>query len=514
MNRQIRKAGTFLALCYLALFVQLNVVQVATAKSLNDKPGNSRKVERDFNRPRGDIVTADGKVVAHSVEGDGRFAYQRTYPTDELFAQIIGTYSFVFGSDGVEKYYDEQLSGQSAEFQLKGLLSPFTETPNVGTVELTLRADVQSAAREALGTKVGSVVAIDPRSGALLAMWSYPSFNPNLTSTNDTMTARAFRTALAADPAKPTLPKTYRERYFPGSTFKVVTAAAGLESGVITADAPDFPVARNYTAPLTNRPLSNFGGSSCGGTLVAILRVSCNSAFAQMGAEYIGPEQMVRTAEKFGFGSAPNIDLPKPVSSVFPTDYGKRLRDGAVPGGAGIFENTPALAQASIGQGDVSATPLQMALVAATIANSGNQMTPHVMSSIRDGSGATIKEYSDSVATAAISKENAAILRAAMIEVVTDGTAKAAAIDGVDVGAKTGTAQLGTPVPSSHAWVITFAGPPGQPATVAVAVLVQAQPGASEQTGGTVAAPIANKVMQAALTPIPSSKPAGPTPGS
>lgn len=507
MNRQIRKLAVGLLACYLALFVKLNFLQVIDAKALNDDKGNGRKIARDFNRPRGDIVTADGMQVATSVESNGRYRYQRTYPTDDLFAHSVGSYSLLFGSEGIERRYDNELSGNTTEFRFRGFLEPLLEEPNVGTVHLTLRSDVQAVAREALGTRPGAVVVLDPRTGDILAMWSYPSYNPNLTSLNDATAARAFKEAYDAAPDKPRLAKSYRDRYFPGSTFKVVTASAGLESGKVTETTPDFPSTNGYRPPLTDRTIRNFDGATCGGALVQLLRVSCNAGFAEIGAEVLGPEPMIAGAEAFGFNDTPPIDLPGAVQSVFPTDFGSRLRDGDDPGDAAIYERTPQLAQASIGQNDVSATPLEMALVAGALGSGGTIMSPHVMNEIRDRNDDVVETYEDSVWKTPVSPQTAAIMRDAMIEVVNAGTASAMAIDGFVVGGKTGTAQLGTPDPKSHAWVIGFAGPADQPAHVAVAVLVQGQPGASEQTGGRVAAPIAKRVLEAALRPAAPTAP-------
>lgn len=499
MNRQIKRVGAALVVCYLALFVQLNLTQVVRAPSLNARPDNTRAIERDLNRPRGDIVSADGQLVAHSVETAGRFRYQRTYPMGDLFAHVAGSYSFLFGSDGVERTYDEELAGRTASLRFGGFTDPFRSDPNVGTVALTIDSRVQRAAADALGARPGSVVALDPRDGSVLALWSYPTYDPNLPSSNDATVARAFREALAENPDKPTLARSYRERFFPGSTFKVVTAAAGLESGRVSVDAPTYPTARGYQAPLTTRSISNFGGSSCGGTLAEILQVSCNSAFAEMGAETLGPEPLIDQARRMGFGDAPPIDLPGAVRSVFPDDFGKRLRPGRDPGDADIYEDTPGLAQAAIGQGNVSATPLQMALVAASVADRGTVMAPHVVREVRDRTGRAVRTVTPEVWRTAASAATADTLRQAMIGVVTDGTAQRLAVPGREVGAKTGTAQLGTDPPRSHAWVIAFAGDPGSPPTVAVAVIVEGQPGASEQTGGRVAAPIAKAVIEAVL---------------
>lgn len=501
MNGSIRKLGIGLLVCNVALFAKLNQVQLVQAPDLNARPDNSRTVERDVNRPRGTISTADGVVIARSDEVDGKYRFQRVYPLGDLFAHVTGAYSFLFGTDGVERTYNDELTGRTPSLELSGYLNPFVDHVNVGNVSLTVRRDVQQAAKDALGDREGSVVALDPRSGAVLALWSNPSYDPNSVATNSTADARAVRDLLNASPEKPLLSRAYRERFFPGSTFKVVTATAGLESGKVTETSPEYPRLERYTPPKTTRPISNFDGATCGGTLFELLRVSCNSGFAQMGAQTIGPEPMVDTAGRFGFGEAPPIDLPDAAESVFPTDFGRSLGAGPEPGDAQVYENTPALAQAAIGQNDVSASPLQMAMVAAAVANGGAIMQPHVLDEVRDSQGAVVRRHVDELWKQAMTPEHAAVLRRALVGVVADGTARAMAISGMEVGGKTGTAQLGTDPPRSHAWIIGFAGSPGQPSSVAVAVLVEGQEGRSEQTGGRVAAPIAQAVLRAALAP-------------
>lgn len=500
MNRPIRTVGIALMCCYLALFVKLNLLQVVQAPALSSHPGNNRKATRDFNEPRGDIVTADGKILAHSEETKGIFRFQRRYPGGDLYAHISGSFSFNFGSDGIEREYNDQLAGRTAKFQLRGFTNPFVEAANVGTVALTVRSDVQAAAKAALGNKKGSVVVIDPRSGAILAMWSFPSYDPNFISVNDQKAARKFREALNENPDHPQRSRAYRDRFAPGSTFKLVTASAGLASGKVTPDQPVYPAATGFTPPpLVDRPIQNFGGERCGGALFQILKVSCNSAFAEMGSLTVGRDPMVATAEGFGFNDTPPIDLPQPVRSVFPTDFGARLSAGPEPGDADVLEDTPALARASIGQGDVAATPLEMALVVAGIANGGVIMRPHMMAEIRDGNGGVVDRYQDSVWRQAVSAQVAATMRQAMEGVVDGGTARRLAINGYVVGGKTGTAQLGTSPPRSHAWIVGYAGEANKPPQVAVAVIVEGQAGDSEQTGGTVAAPIARRVLQVAL---------------
>ena len=260
-----------------------------------------------------------------------------------------------------------------------------------------------------------------------------------------------------------------------------MTGSIGVESGLVTPDQPVFPVETAYKPPDGN-PISNFGGESCGGALFDILRVSCNSAFATMGAEVIGEANMQNGVKRFGFNTRNPIDLPAAATSVFPdTKKSKAF-----------------LGQASIGQFDTAASPLEMALVASAVANNGIIMTPHVMKEIRDDNGKVIKTFDPKPWLTAMSPQTAATMRQAMIGVVQSGTGTAARISGVEVGGKTGTAQLGTDPATSEAWFICFAGPPGQQPS-AVAVLVEGEPGVSEGTGGRIAAPIAKQLVEKVL---------------
>ncbi len=444
---------------------------------------NTRAILRDFSQPRGSVTTADGVVVARSVPSADRFEFQREFPEGPLFAHITGFYSFSLGSSGVEKTYNDELAGRTLDLSLQDVSDLFVDKDRLGDVTLSVRADLQRIATEQLGDREGSVVALDPRTGEILALVSFPTYDPNLLADHDTQAATDVQTLIDADPNKPRLARSYQDRFFPGSTFKVVTAAAGIARGGVTPDQPSYPSSNGYTAPGTSRPLRNFGGGTCGGTLFQILRVSCNTAFAQMGVD-TGPEAMVETAEAFGFNREVPLDLTNPVRSNFPTDFERNL---------------PALAQSAIGQNDVAATPLQMAMVAGGVANGGRVMVPHVLQDVRDGDGNIVDTYEPEVWSVAMDDASAALMRDAMRGVVEQGTATGLAVPGFEVGGKTGTAQLGTDPPRSHAWIIGFGGPPGEPASIAVAVIIEGQPGASEQTGGRVAAPIAQAVMAAHL---------------
>lgn len=520
MNKRISRLGLVLGVMYLILFAQLNRVQFFGAQRLRDNPINARGLIREFGQERGRIITADGVVVARSVPSAGSFENLREYPQGELFAHVTGYQSLNVGATGLEREYNDELAGTRIEQQVVTLKDLFSGRDATANLTLTIRDDVQRVARDALGERRGSVVAIDPRTGDILALWTWPSFDPNPLSASDGAAANQSYSDLLADPDDPLLAKSFRELFFPGSTFKLVTATAALGTGLVTATSPVLPESNSYQPIPAGRAIANFAGETCGGDLIEILRISCNTAFAEIGAEWAGPEAMIKTAEAYGFNSVPPIDLPAAAASKFPIDYGKRLADvqhyrGGDPGVAGegteappvelpngtvgVYENTARLAQASIGQNDVAATPLQMALVAAGIANGGVIMAPHVVAEVVAPDGRVYSSSSPEIWKVASSRAIAETMRAAMITVAQSGTATRLAIPGFVVGGKTGTAQLGSDPPSSHAWIVGFAGPPDGPAEVAIAVIVEAQKGATEQTGGRVAAPIGKAVMEAIL---------------
>ncbi len=482
MNKRIRRLGIFLLACYVALFAMLNYIQVYEADSLNDNEFNARGTLETLRQPRGTIETVDGVVVARSVPSNDRFEFQREYPEGDLFGHITGFFPVNGRATGVEREYNDELAGQTFEQELRSFADLFIDRERTGNVTLTLRDDVQRVAREQLGQRRGSVVVVDVDTGGIIALWSYPSYNPNPLSSHDAEEARAAFNFL--DPTSGTSPlraSSFQNTFFPGSTFKVVTGSIGVQSGRVTPEEPVYPSVSSYTPPQTTRPLSNFAGEVCGGTLFTILAQSCNTSFAQMGTETLGPDIMVDGVASFGFNQVPPIDLPGAVESRFPVDFA---------------DNLPALAQASIGQGDNSATPIQMALVAAAVANDGVMMAPHVMKEIRDGEGAVVDDEPVDVWKQPISAESAATMRQAMYGVVQGGTLTGVAeIPGFDVGGKTGTAQTGND--TNNTWVIEFVGPPGQKPELAIAVIVENQ--GADETGGGVAGPIASAVLQQAL---------------
>ncbi len=495
MNKPLRHVMAVLLACFTILFIQLNRIQVFGAEALAENNANTRTIQRNFDRDRGQISTIDGVVVAESVETPGEvFSRQRNYPHGSLYAHSVGFLSFNFGADGVERSYNDPLAGTTPTQELTDLTNILTGTDQVGNVVLSIDHRMQERARAELGERRGSVVALDPSTGAIRAFWSFPSFDPNRLALNDGSVANEAWTELNETDGNPLRPSMYRERYFPGSTFKIVTAASGLDNGLITAEEPIFEESDGYVAPLTDRPLTNFGGATCGGDLTQLMVVSCNTGFGELAAEILGPTRLTDTAQNFGFNDRPPFDLPDPAESVFPSDYGSLINND-VP--AGVFENTPLLAQAGIGQFDVQASPLEMALVAAAVANGGQLPTPHVVERIENSvTLETIDEVDPGSWQRAMSGDTAQTLAELMVLAVDQGTGSGAAVSGVVVGGKTGTAQLGTDPPQSHAWFIAFAGRPGEPADLAVAVLVEANENAGNQTGGGVAAPIARAVIE------------------
>jgi peptidoglycan glycosyltransferase len=486
VNRQIRRLTVGLLVCFTVVFIQLNVVQIVRADRYNEDTANDREAVRDFSRDRGAIITADQVIVAESIDSNDRFKKQRRYPTGDLFGHVTGYLSFVYGSDGVERTYNDVLAGRTAELQLENLDELFSDRTNVGDVVLTLRRDLQEVARQALGEREGSVVLLDPRSGAVQAMWSFPSYDPNLLASHDFDAVGAIRTLLLADPRNPLLANSYRENYLTGSTFKVVTASAALESGIYTLDS-FFPPTDSYTPPQTDNPIQNYEGTTCGGTFVDVFRRSCNTAFAEMSVT-LGPEIMVDKAQDYGFNGRPPFDLPRPAVSTFGT--------------VEFFEdNIPLLAIGGFGQGETKASPLQMALVAAGVANGGVIMEPYVVAETRGPDGNVLDRTQPTAWREAIEPDLAATMRDLMVEVVNNGTARCCMqlANGVQAAAKTGTAQLnpeGAP-PASHAWIIAFA--PAEAPRYAIAVMVKAAPEVTAGTGGTVAGPIARQVLDAAL---------------
>jgi penicillin-binding protein A len=481
MNRAIRRVGIGVTVLVLLLVGQLTYLQVYDADRLANDPRNIRAALRDFSKPRGFILTADDQILARSVETDDELKFQRLYPQGSLFSQIVGYQSFVFGNVGVERTYNNELAGRDPLLQIRGVADVLAGKEPIGNVVLSTSLGLQAAARDALGAQRGAVVVTNPKSGSILAMYSNPSYDPQPFASHNSKAVQDYEKLLRANPDKPDLPRAYRERFPPGSTFKVVTSGVALETGRFTP-ASNFPVLTELDLPQTNNTLRNFGGSSCGGTLARSFQQSCNTTFGQIGLD-LGND-FVPGMERFGIGSAPPLDIaPGAAVSVGPP--------------LGSFQqNQPLFAFAGIGQGDVAVTPLEMALATSAVANGGEIMQPHVAERITDGDDNTVKTIGAKPWRRAMSPQVASTMTTLMVSVVEGGTGTAARIPGVSVAGKTGTAQ--NQVGAPHAWFVGFA--PAEDPQVAVVVLVEGGGSAgSEATGGRVAAPIAAQMMRMVL---------------
>lgn len=494
MNARIRRVGAGIVALFVVLAAQVSYLQVVANDRLANHPENVRAIVQAYSEPRGPILTAEEVIVARSEAVDDEFEFRRRYPTGELFGHVSGMFSFSFGASGVEAFYNDELTGDTEDLQFGNIGDLLIGKEHTGTVVLSLRADAQDAARQALDGRAGSVVALDPTSGAVLTMYSEPSYDPEPLAAHDQSSVQEVFEALEQNEANPRLPRAWRERYPPGSTFKIVTASIALEEGVAEPDT-EYPSISELDLPLTDRVLRNFGGSTCGGTLAESLRRSCNTTFGQIGLD-LG-DDLAAGVEEWGIGDDVPLDLtPQPVESTGPE--------------AGAFErNQPLFAQAAIGQTLVDVTPLQMAMITGGIANGGEIMAPHVMTEVRDIDGAVVDRFAPRVWKRPISPRTAEQVTEMMVAVVASGTGTRAQISGVEVAGKTGTAQTGDDPDGEerapHAWFVAFA--PADDPRVAIAVLVEEGGDlGSEATGGRVAAPIAKTVLEVLLSdPAPET---------
>jgi penicillin-binding protein A len=478
MNKPIRRVAFIALMMFALLLANGTYMMIFRQDALAAQPQNRRVRDAEFAQNRGAILAAGKVEMAKTVPAKDRFKFQRVYPDGELYAPITGFYSYDRASSGLESTYNAQLAGTDDALFVRRLIDMATnKTPKGATVQTTIVPKIQKAAAQALGNQKGAVVALDPKSGAVLALVTSPTYDPNDIANHDIEAAGKAYDRLASDPQHPLSNRAAREIYPPGSTFKVVTAAAALADGKTpdsTVESPDrlkLPGTRVYLPNSTN----------CGGTKITItqaLKVSCNTAFANLGMD-VGASKLREQAQLFGFDQRHLADLGG-VASQFPDKL-----------------NEAQLALSSIGQYDVAASPLQMAMVSAAIANDGVLMDPFVVSSVRSADLKPIQTHKPTELSTAMTPDNAKDLQQMMLQVVNEGTGHNAQIPGVEVAGKTGTAQS-DPKRKPFAWFTSFA--PVDNPTVAVAVIVEdADIPRSDIAGGRVAAPIAKAVMQAAL---------------
>lgn len=484
MNKPIRTLSLFCGLLFLVLLGNATYLQYFKADSLSKSSLNRRVIEASFARERGAILVG-GEPVARSVKADDRYKWQRRYPQGPLYAHETGWFSF-FSQSGIERSQNQVLSGDDPRLfarRLADLLG--SGQPKGGSVELTLDPKAQQAAYDglqALGQGIqGSVVAIEPATGRILAMVSLPSFDPNRLASHDLSRVSKADSRLEGDAAQPKLNRAIRTTLPPGSTFKLVTAAAAIENGLYDAESM-VPAGAGYQLPQSSSVVHNSTGSACNPqqiTLKYALEWSCNTAFAKIAVK-LGNAKMKKMAEAFGFNDTALTDLPGEVQSVYPT------------------LNEPNTALSGFGQSDVRATPLQMAMVAAGIANGGIVMTPHLVDELRSPDFDSLDKTNPTTYRRAISSATARQLTDMMVGVVEEGTAATAAIPGIRVAGKTGTAQTGRSDISNYAWFTSFA--PADDPQVAVAVMIQnSQRSNGEISGGGLAGPIAKAVMEAVI---------------
>ena len=490
MNRQIRQLAVGLMACYVALFAALNYWQVGRQEELNARFDNTRAIRREFNQPRGPIITTDGVIAAESTPNppESEFTYQRTYPTGDLFAHVTGYYTFAFGSTGLERTQNDVLTGSTPEQELRALPGIVTgESDESGTVQMALRSDLQQVAKDALGERQGSVVVSEPATGAVRAMWSFPTYDPNMIATPDVDRARDVITFLENYPGDPLLGNAYQQRYMPGSTFKILTTGIALENGTVDLSTT-FPDESEFVPPQTDDPIQNFGGTTCGGDLTEVFTRSCNIPFAKTALD-LGVDRMVDGMHQWGVDEQVPLDLPRPAASTFgPTED--------------LDQNLPLLAIRGFGQNEVQMVPLHMAMAAATVANGGQMMKPYVVEQTLDHGGGVLDRTTPEVWKTPISPATADIMSDLMVSVAENGTASCciALEGGIPVAAKTGTAQLNGPgqPERSHAWIVAFA-PADAPRYAVAVTILGTNEEISASTGGRLAGPVAKTVLDAAL---------------
>jgi peptidoglycan glycosyltransferase len=490
MDRQIRRLGVAFLVLFALLFVQINYVQVFGAENLADNPANAkRQLIAEYAVDRGEILASDRRtVLAMSRKSSGELRYQRRYPQGPLYATVTGYYSPVYGTTGLEASYNDYLTGDAPELLRQTLADQVLGRPKRGgTVVTTIDPDLQRAAAQALGSQEGGVVALDTKTGYVRALYSNPSYDPNLLATQRDEQVRRAWERLNSDPDKPMLSRAISELYPPGSTFKTVTSAAALADGYgIDSTWPNPHV---LDLPQTTATIENFGGELCPGgsriTLLQALTVSCNVVYGQVGLK-VGADELAAQAHAFGFA-------PDTTSGDVPFDI--PWQEGVFPDASYFADRLPEVAISAIGQAQDLANPMQMALVATAIANHGTEMRPRLVEEVRDQDGRVVASFGPEEWGHPISPRNASALTQMMVSVVQNGTGTEAQISGITVAGKTGTAQHGTGDEPPHAWFMCFS--PDLNLAVAVVVVNGGSLG-SEATGGHVAAPIARQVLEAA----------------
>ncbi|MGW1739548.1 peptidoglycan D,D-transpeptidase FtsI family protein [Nocardia sp. NPDC001965] len=485
MNTPLRRVAMAVMAMIVALLLNATYVQVIKADDYRADPRNSRVLLDEYSRQRGQI-SAGGAVLASSVSTDDRYKYLRVYPTDpQAYAPVTGFYSMQYGSTGLERAEDPVLNGSDGQLFGSRLIDLISgRDPRGGNVVTTIDPAMQQVAYNELTSKgyTGSVVAIEPSTGKILTMVSTPSYDPNLLSGHDGAQGTQAWEDLSADENQPMINRAISQTYPPGSTFKVVVTAAALSNGKANPQS-QFTAAPNITLPGTSTTLENYNGSTCGSGATASLyeafRRSCNTAFVELGVD-VGAAALEDEAAAFGIGPHRGIPMPVAESTV-----------GNIPDNA-------ALAQSSIGQRDVALTPLDNAVIAATVANGGVRMEPYLVDQLQNPDLSELSTTEPVSVGQAVSAEVASTLTDLMV--ASEENTAGSGGTSYRIASKTGTAEHGADPRNTppHAWYIAFA--PAENPKIAIAVIVEnGGDRALAATGGSVAAPVARAVLDAGL---------------
>lgn len=487
MNKPLRRIAIFCGLLVLALLIRDNWIQYVKADELRTDTKNRRVSIERYASPRGDIIVGGNPITGHATTTSGDYKYKRTYKDGPMWAPVTGFVSQAFGANQLESIEDGILTGNDDRLFFRNTLDMLTgKKKEGGNVVTTLNAAAQKAAYNGLekqGGK-GAVVALEPSTGKILALASYPSYDPSSIAGNSSKDAEAWKKLdKKKNPDDPMLNRALRETYPPGSTFKVLTAAAALEDGLYTEADQQTKTPLPWTMPGTTTPLKNEGNIPCkNATLRVALQYSCNTVFGKIGSD-LGNEKMLEAAKKFGF-TEEQFTPVRSSASVFSDNM-----------------NPSQTALSSIGQFNTAATPLQMAMVASAVANNGTLMKPYMVDELQAPNLDTIEKTEPEEMSKPMSAENAQILQSMMETVVDKGTGTNAKIPGVKVGGKTGTAQHGVDNSENpYAWFISYAKGDDGSSPVAVAVVIEDDNAVRDDiSGGGLAAPIARNVMEAVI---------------
>jgi peptidoglycan glycosyltransferase len=486
MNTPVRRIVWALLAGFVALILATTWIQAVAGPEYRDDPRNPRLSAWRVGRERGAIITEDGVVAGRSDPNpEDPQTFTRVYPTIDRYAHTVGYVSVLFGSRGLERTRERDLVSHR-DSTISGVLNAVLGgDPRPRGLRLTFDDELQSVAIDALEGSRGSIIALDPTTGAVLASVSTPGFDPNALVGSD---AGPVGKALEEDPEIPLLHRTIATTYPPGSTFKIITTAAALETG-IAGPATEFADPEALELPGTSSTIHNYDNDVCIDgqpvTLAEAFVRSCNTTFAALGMQ-VGAEALTETAEAFGFNQEIPYDLPVLSSSM--------------PEAVDFYDDPAATAQNALGQRDVRATPIQMALVAAAVANEGNIMIPYVVGDVFTHDGRIESETGPTLWRRAISPASAAIISDLMEQVVLSGTGHNAAVPGVRVAGKTGTAEVTGASP--HVWFIGFAPVDPEPweRQIALAIVLEdGGPAGETASGGSVAAPIAAKLFETYL---------------